>query len=365
MEQGLEVYLIAADNDIGKKQRRIFKRKRAGKVLTREQVAAIKAGRKLLKKQMKAQGIKEKEDFELTASSMGLYFDKRKWLLLLWFFHGRGLWALLGALAMLLLVLSLFSQVTRQRGNFTINMSDAMFRKGFTLSETEDFRNPTTHLFATPAVDVPCISIVNIPEDVDQQEGTHNATYFAYTFWVRNEGETSVDYAWQININSESQDLSKASWVMVFEDGVMNFYAEADENGQQQALPAFDDDSRGYIGAKLIEYAEKPEEQFQLMAAKGDLMYYRYIPQNFTDESIVTHGTVMEVEPMETHKYTVVIWLEGDDPDCTDAMIGGHVGMDFNIMLLEEHVEGEKGGLGAAWEAIWDALTFQSFKKED
>ena len=86
---GLEIYLLAADNPIGHEQRRIFKRKRAGEVLTREQVKAIKKGRRLLRKQMKAQGLTEKSDFELTATNLGLYFDKRRWWLwFLWFFHG-------------------------------------------------------------------------------------------------------------------------------------------------------------------------------------------------------------------------------------------------------------------------------------
>ena len=83
----LEVYLVAADNPVGKEQRRIFKRKRSGEVLTREQVDAIKKGRKVLRKEMKAKGLKEKSEFELTASNLGLYLDKpRWWLWLLWFF---------------------------------------------------------------------------------------------------------------------------------------------------------------------------------------------------------------------------------------------------------------------------------------
>lgn len=27
----------------------------------------------------------------------------------------------------------------------------------------------------------------------------------------------------------------------------------------------------------------------------------------------------------EVDKYTIVIWLEGDDPDCTDELFGGHI----------------------------------------
>lgn len=354
MEKRVELFILAADNPIGKKQRRIFKRKRAGEVLTREQVAAIKAGRKLLRKEMKAQGIKKKSDFELTASSMGLYFDKRKFLGLLWFFRGRGLWALLGALAALLAVLMIYASVTEMRGHFTINMSGKMFREGFTLSETEDFRNPTTHLFCEPAVDVPCISISSIPNNVDNFEGQHNDSYFAYTFWVRNEGESTVDYTWSMNLNSESLNLSQATWVMIFEDGEMIFYAEPDEEGRIEALPPFGDNSRGYLGAPMSEHAKHPDRQYQLITTKGNVSYYRVIPEPYVSEDTVAEGIQTGVDPMEKHKYTVVIWLEGDDPDCTNDLIGGHVGMDFNFRLVEETEEEAKK---SAWEEFWSSFT--------
>lgn len=359
MEQGLEIFLIAADNPVGSKQRRIFKRKRAGEVLTREQVKAIKAGRKLLRRQMKRQGLKRKEDFELAASSLGLYFDKRKFFLL-WFFRGWGLWALLGALALLLTVLFLYSTVTAMRGMFTINMSDGAFKQGFVLSETEDFRNPTTHLFCIPAEDVPCISISHIPEDIDQYEGQHNDNYFAYTFWLRNEGDNTVDYSWTMNLNSESKDLSKAAWVMVFEDGVMSFYAEIGADGQEEALPAKEDDSRGYIGAPMMQFAGEPEKQYELIKSRGSIDYYRVIPKNFVSEKIVAQGYMAQVDPMEVHKYTVVIWLEGDDPDCTNDMIGGHLGLDIYIRLAGEELDDTSGhsSWGETWENTWNSLKF-------
>ena len=39
---------------------------------------------------------------------------------------------------------------------------------------------------------------------------------------------------------------------------------------------------------------------------------------------------------MDVHRYTVVIWLEGDDPECTNVKIGGHVGMQMDIELVGE-----------------------------
>lgn len=337
----LEDYILAADNPEGKRQRRpIFRRKRSNVLLTREQVKAIKKGRKLLRKDLKKQGLKSKEDFEVIAASQGLYFDKSRFLVF-WWMKGCGLWALLGAVLALLGVLLLMSWVTELRGHFTINMSEDLFREGFVLSDTADFQNPTTYLFATPAEDVPCISINDIPLDVDEYEGEHNDQYFAYTFFLRNEGESTVDYSWALELNSESKSLSDAVWVMVFEDGKMLFYAEPSAEGGIEALPAFDDNTRGYVNPKMIGLCEKPEEQYELIRQRGELSYYRLVPREFLTDSLVATGAVEGVAPMEVHKYTIVIWLEGDDPDCTNEMIGGHVGMEFNIELTNVHGEEE------------------------
>ena len=346
----------------GKKQRRpIFKKKRGGVVLSREQVKAIKLGRKKLRKELKARGVKDKKEFEVTASSLGLYFDKNRFLALLrWLTHGRGLWALLGALLALLTAVFAYSAVTQLQGHFTINMSDGMFKEGFVLSETEDFANPTTHLFCTPAEEVPCISISHIPKDIDSYEGQHNENYFAYTFFLRNEGESTVGYDWSIGLNSESKNLSEAAWVMIFEDGVMKFYAKPSAYGGAEALPYFHDQSRGYIEAPLIEFNANPDHQYSAIAQRGSLTYWRVIPEYFVSDNIAAQGSQSGVAPMDVHKYTIVIWLEGDDPDCTDEMIGGHVGMEMYMKLESEESDVSTGQQSweGHWDSLWDSLKF-------
>ena len=61
---------------------------------------------------------------------------------------------------------------------------------------------------------------------------------------------------------------------------------------------------------------------------------------------------------MEVHKYTVVIWLEGDDPECTDDLIGGHLGLQMQYALDEEEKAEKEGDSGTFWHDIWDALIF-------
>lgn len=349
-----DVGLAAEDKHIGaeRKQRRLFKRRRAGVVLSREEVRAIKIGRKKLRREMKARGIRSRREFELTAGSLGLYFDKRRPALLLWL--GRHwLGALLGALAALLGVLFLFSTVQKMRGHFTVSLSDGLFREGFSLSDTVGFENPTTQLFATPAEGVPCISINQLPTDLDEIDGLHNAQYFAYTYYIRNEGESTVGYTWSLDINSKTQNLSDCVWALVFEDGVPRFYAKASNiTGGEEALPPLSDNSRGYLTLPLRELAPS-SDQFRLVKSVGSAEYWRVVPDRFLSDKRITEGRQEQVAPQDTHKYTVVLWLEGDDPEATDDAIGGHLGVEMNFSLVSE-AEEEKSAIAKWWDSLWE-----------
>lgn len=339
-----------------KAQRGPFKKRRAGQILSKDEVKAIKVGRKKLRAEMRARGIKGKREFELTAGSLGLYFDKKRGGILPWLL-GHWLGALIGFLLGLLLILFLFSMVQRMRGHYTINVSADMLREGFTLSDTEDFKNPTTHLFAKPAEQVPCVSISSIPNNVDEIDGEHNDSYFAYTYYIRNEGESTVDYTWSLDLTSESLDLSEAVWILVFEDGKMRIYARANHyDGKEEALPAFGDNSRGYLRMPIMELAPD-SDQFETVAQQGSLTYYRVIPDLFLSDLSITQGEQQEVAPMDVHKYTVVMFLEGDDEQATDDKIGGHLGVEMNFRLVQEE-EKDKGSIRRFVDWIFEGLNF-------
>lgn len=320
-----------------RKQRGLFKKRRGGQLLKKAQVEEIKSGRKKLRKELKAAGIKSRKEFELTASSLGLYFDKKKnFGLLLWFLTKYGGLAALGVAVLLLLGLLGMSAISQTRGHFTINMTDDLFREGFTLSETADFRNPTSHLFATPAENVPCISIRDIPEDVAEREGKIEGNFFAYNYYIKNEGESTVDFGWDLKLNAESKNLSKATWVMIFIDGKMSLYARAQEDGSQEMLPRLDDTQRnGYPYAPLYDKAADSDAQYEITKTTEFTTYWRLKPYAFESEDTLVSGMETSVAPGDVHKFTIVIWLEGDDPDCTNELIGGHMGLEMYMHLIE------------------------------
>lgn len=341
-----------------RKQRRLFKKRRAGIVLSEDEVKAIKAGRKKLRKEMKARGIKSKKEFELTASSLGLYFDKKRWPFLLWLLR-HWLGALLALLLALLLILFIFALVQKMRGHYTINLSDRMFKNGFVLSDSIGFENPTTQLFATPAEDVPCVSISQLPEDLDEIDGEHNDVYFAYTYYIRNEGEDTVGYNWTLDMNEETQSISDAVWAMVFEDGKMRFYAKPNvETGKAEALPAFGDNTRGYITLPVRDVGAS--DQFEVVRTQGAITYWRVIPDSFLTDTCIAAGRQEEVQPMEVHKYTVVLWLEGDDEQATDEVIGGHMGVEMNFRLTGEELDDsddkDSKSIFSRWKNFWNGV---------
>ena len=320
------------DQPVGK----LFRRKRGGIALTKEQIKEIKEGRKRIRKEMKEAGIYSKQAYNTTTSTMGLYFDKRG-RFFLWFLRGKGLAILLGLAMLLLGTILAMSKISQMRGYFTINMQDELMDLGFVLSETEDFKRTSTQLFCEPAVDVPCISVTAIDKDVDTFEGQHNGYgYFAYTFFIRNEGKETVDYIWEMQIVGESKNLSVATWVMIFEDGKMCLYAERTADGLVQTVPSRDDNTRGYLEIPVMIHADPSQRFLEVVKAVGNAEYKRVITLPFVDEDIVAQGRQNAVAPQDTHKYTVVIWLEGDDPDCTNDLIEGHLGMDFRFSLVEE-----------------------------
>ena len=337
------------------KQKGLFKKKRAGVVLTKEEVKAIKEGRKKLRKEMKSRGIKSKREFEMVAGSLGLYFDKPRNALLLWLSR-HWLGTLIASLLALLAVIFIFAGVTQLRGYYTINLSNAMFREGFTLCDSIGFENPTVELFAEPAENVPCVSIKAIDKNVDEIDGQHNKEYFAYTYYLRNEGEHTVDFTWELQLNSQSKDLADAAWVALYLDGKLGIYAMPNiETGREEALPAFDVTNKGYINIPIQETS--PEcDQFQIVQQRGQLIYYRVVPYKFETSDIITSGRVESVQPGDVHKFTVVLWLEGDDVDANNSKIGGHLGVQMNFRMSNENVEGQGSGWRVWWDNFWSNL---------
>ena len=136
------------------------------------------------------------------------------------------------------------------------------------------------------------ISVKWLPPNInDEADGAHNGdNYIAYTFYVQNLGSETVNYWYEILIDDVIKEIDKAIRVMVYQNGEPTIYAKANSQGS---------------------------------AEQGTEIFY-------SDESVMLKKREA-FNSGDIDKYTIVIWIEGDDPECVDALIGGQMKMHLEI----------------------------------
>lgn len=208
---------------------------------------------------------------------------------------------ILMVVALVLGLLYACSTFVNKAGNFTVWIADED-RNQITLSDTPDFANCTTLLEADIIEQMDNITKEWIyddyenPEDLVNTDGCHNGkNYIAYTFYLKNAGSNEIDYLAQININAVTKEADHAVRVMVVKNGVETVYAKP-QKGSTEPEP----DTVPFYG-----------------------------------DTIVLKNTTEDFGVGEVDKYTVVIWLEGWDPECIDNIRGGVVKMSMNFKVLD------------------------------
>jgi len=225
-----------------------------------------------------------------------------------------------GCLTALLALGYFVSSVINAGGRFTVNLKGNLY--GIQLADNEDFDNPTLQLHGSPIEEMDNITkkwILNLEgelgddqpvyktfEDIDKVYGDHNGrNYLAYTFSVRNAGveaagkDATVDYSTSLEIVSSYKGAEKAIRAAVFVDGKPTIYA-APKKGTENGLESFAAD------------------------------------KNFLSEDIIMQQTFKDFKVGDTMRFTVVVWLEGEDPECINDIMGGDVKLKMNLEVLSE-----------------------------
>jgi hypothetical protein len=55
---------------------------------------------------------------------------------------------------------------------------------------------------------------------------------------------------------------------------------------------------------------------------------------SFYSQGVMANGRVSDFAPGEITKMTVVIWIEGSDPDCVDRLIGGEMRISMQMSVV-------------------------------
>lgn len=209
-----------------------------------------------------------------------------------------------GILSLIFVLITFYGQ---NAGNFIMTVDHDAYQRGIVLSKEDTFRDPQARLM-TRAIDEAIdmnYSWLKIDE-VKLATGNYidpDFDYLAFTFHIKNNGSEIVDVGYHIRITEVYKDMDHAIRVLVIEEDVETVYKKPER---------FD------AGTPVADH---------LSGIK---------PINFLTETIVTRKKIQFFRPGDTRKFSVIIWIEGTDPDTTDEILGGLVKMQMMFTIETE-----------------------------
>lgn len=206
----------------------------------------------------------------------------------------------MGLLILLLFfsLLYLVLYVVNSNGYFTIKLDKNLkAERHILLSSDSEFSAETVEIKVKGLEYMDNITESWIPMDeVIKKEGDNSGdNYIAYTYFIKNDGEQKTDYKSKIVIESVIKNVDDAVRVAVFTNGEKKVYAKKAKNGKEEP------NTIAFLSNHLIMEQER----------------------NW-------------LEPGQIDRYTILVWLEGKDPECIDDIIGGEMKMSMVITEKSE-----------------------------
>lgn len=195
--------------------------------------------------------------------------------------------------ALFLMIIYVILRVIYEQGAFTVSLDQNFAKKsGLIIYENLETKESRRILKAEKKEYLDNISVTWLPNNLnDHPGGAHNGdNYIAYTFYAENQGADPINYWYTIYIDDVIRDVDKAVRVMIYQNGERIIYAKKASNGQ----------------------AENGTEVF------------------YSDDIVAVKGR-SNFKVGDIDKFTIVIYLEGDDPECIDNIIGGQMKMHMEI----------------------------------
>ena len=219
--------------------------------------------------------------------------------------------AIVGGILILFLAIFLMASVIAKDSKLSIGAEQA--EGSITLSETiEGFSNPSNHLYAPGIPEIDNVDGRTLPSNLTHLDGSNNGeNYFAYTFYLKNVGKTQTTVTLRMDIVYNVLNMADCMRIILYsanpytEDMVRHIYAAPAKDGSQE----------------YFHYALDPTGETQGIGIEEDGLC----------ESFASPDQVAElkyvVKADDILKFTLIIYMEGGDNDCTNEVQFGGFGL--------------------------------------
>lgn len=217
----------------------------------------------------------------------------------------------------IVVVMASFTFIGANGANFVVKF-DGDDGLGLSLYNTEAMDKPFSRLSYPTLIDQKDVSLSWIPENIEDGLGDksdrNRSWYFAFSFLLRNESNVSVDISLEINANKVKQNVDSAIRLALYrnvlgsnEPSERKIFAKPQENGENIGAPEITMDNNGNI---------------------------LYETEPFLSPTKICSLRYEKLKIGEVNKFTVLIWIEGYDPECKDELKGGTMSMDMSIKIV-------------------------------
>lgn len=215
----------------------------------------------------------------------------------------------------IMLLLSFLTYYGQNSGNFVMSVDEDAFKRGIAISDSSTFETMNRWLTADPVEDVRDTTLQHIDLfEIINAEGAYKETrsnYLAYTFFLRNVGSETTPVDYEVVITNQSKNIADAIRVMIIVDGQVAY----DEQG--------------------IRYIECESKKMYQAPDKHDIVYKDYL-QDFTlfkSTDIICSERIFDIRPEQTKKISVIMWLEGEDPECIETLASAKIKITMNLSI--------------------------------
>jgi len=227
----------------------------------------------------------------------------------------------IGVLIALLALVYIVSLLFSRYGSFTVAAQDYIGRNAtgysLSLSDKRDFLHPTSYLNTNAVKELTNIDGQKLPVGLNDVDGSHNGeNYMAYTFYLKNSGTKVCNFEYNLTIAKKTRALDDCIRVRVYYNPTFYDSDNPETFNFDNAYVDYAKPATGGGGAAEVDPGDREMT-------------------NFFNGNTVMRGQTEGFKPGDITKVTVVVWIEGNDPDCTDDKLGGEFKLDMTFTILD------------------------------